>query len=100
LNDNDEDYKGPDSVVVRGRDGNIVTIGDVVEQLSPYFKAHNREIMTFKAPFLNVSLGDVSIDTKIFFHQFFGIITPGLSALAVELWAEGEEGESIDEHFK
>jgi hypothetical protein len=98
--DDDQDLEAPDAVVVRGKDGNIVTIEDVVEQLSPHFNAHKREILEVKAPFVNVSPADISMDTKVFFDQFFGIITPGLSALGIELWIEGEDGESIEEHFR
>jgi hypothetical protein len=39
------------------------------------------------------------MDTKIFFDQFFGINTPGLDALGIELWIEVEDGVTIEEHF-
>jgi hypothetical protein len=92
-------YEAPSPVLIRRKDGGIVTVGDVVEQLAPHLVAHKKEILEAKAPFLNISPEDIPANTRVFFDQFFGIITPGLNALGVELWAEGEDDESFGEHF-
>jgi hypothetical protein len=41
-----------------------------------------------------------STDTKVVFHGFFGSIEVGLYAILVELWAEGEEDESLEYYWK
>jgi hypothetical protein len=92
-------YKRPKPVMVRRKDSGVVTIGDVVEQLSPHFMAHKKGILEAKAHFLKISPKDIPTDTRVFFDQFLGIITPGLSHLGVELWAEGEEGKSVEQYF-
>lgn len=93
------DYEAPDAVVIRGKDGGIVTVGDVVEQLAPHFIAHKKDILFCKAPMLNIDPWEISMNHKVFFHQFLSIITPGLHAVRVDLWAEGELGWSIETVF-
>ena len=93
------DYESPEPIQVRGKDGGNVTVGDVIEQLSPYFLAHKKDILEAKAPMLNISPADISPDTRIFFDQFYGIITPTLTHLGVQLWAEGEDDVTFEEHF-
>lgn len=110
------EYVRPDPLVVRKADGGIVTVADVVEQLSAHFIAHKDEILEAKEPFLHTTVHstdgelsmsisplpvdqDIPADTQVFFDGFFGGIEPGRSALPVQLWAEGEGGESIEDHF-
>jgi hypothetical protein len=87
-------------VTVRRKDGGVFTIGDVVKQRSPYFLANQSDILKAKAPFLNTSLEDLPEKTRIFFDGVFGIITPHKLHLGIELWIEGEDGESVEQHFK
>ncbi|KAF2844400.1 hypothetical protein T440DRAFT_523537 [Plenodomus tracheiphilus IPT5] len=99
LNEKDEEYESPNPVDVRGEDGGMVTVGDVVEQLSPHFATHKKEILEFVAPMLNISPKDVLMNHKVFFNYFFGVITPGSHSLVVELWAKGEFDWSIEMLF-
>ncbi|KAF2274489.1 uncharacterized protein EI97DRAFT_381433 [Westerdykella ornata] len=89
------EFEAPDRVFVRGADGGIVTVADVVKQLSAYFIAHKEAILEAKFPFLDFDKDNLS-NTRVFFDGFTFIIEPGMYSLPVELWAEGENGESAN----
>ncbi|PVI07268.1 hypothetical protein DM02DRAFT_357741 [Periconia macrospinosa] len=111
------DYQAPEALVVRRADGGIVTIADVVEQLSVYIIAHKNTILEAKGPFLQTTheitdagehvvgipcyqYGTVSPNTKVAFEGFFGSIEVGRYAVPVELWAEGEESKTLEYFWK
>jgi hypothetical protein len=109
-------YVRPRPLIVRRADGGIVTVADVVEQLSAHLIAHKDEILEAKEPLLHArSRGadgelrmsvpalpveeNIPTNTRVFFDGFFGDIESGTRALPIQLWAEGECGESVEEHF-
>jgi hypothetical protein len=111
------DYEAPRPLLVRRADGGVVTVGDVVEQLSPYLIGHKAKILEAKSPFLQMiheitaegehlvgipSHGDVVAppDTRVAFDGFFGGIPVGRYFLHVELWADGEEGKTLKYFWK
>jgi hypothetical protein len=113
----ESDMDAPDPLVVRRADGGIVTIADVVEQLSRYIIVHKDMILEAKSPFVlmthEITEGgehvvrlpayeDVlaSPDTKVAFQGFYGNIKAGHYALPVLLWAEGEEGKTLRYFWK
>jgi hypothetical protein len=98
FDDNDEWYEAPDAWIVRREDGGIVTVGDVVEQLPLHLFAHKKEILEFIAPMLNITPGDLLEDTMIFFDGFPDAISPRNNDVGVSLWAEGQDGMSVDEN--
>jgi hypothetical protein len=100
LDDNDEWYEAPDAWIVQREDGGIVTVGDVVEQLPRHLFAHKKEILEFIAPMLNITPGDLPEDTRIFFDGFTHAISPRDNDVGVSLWAEGQDGMSVDEKFE
>lgn len=111
-----DDCERVESLFVRRADGDIVTVADVVEQLSGYFIANRDDILEAKAPFLYMThemedgmhvvgipaLGSYPIpdDTKVFFDGFHGDIEVGECALNVDLWAAGEDGRSVEYYWK
>ncbi|CAG5174520.1 uncharacterized protein ALTATR162_LOCUS7806 [Alternaria atra] len=106
-------YTEPEDLRVRRADGGIVTVADVVEQLSAYFitykedillakdcseqrtrYAHERKVYNDNVP----SPGEdkeIPADPDVFFDGFFGIIEPTMSSLPVELWT-AEDGSSYN----
>jgi hypothetical protein len=109
-------FKLPDPVVVGRVDGGVITVMDVVEQLSAYLIAHKDMILEAKAAFLRTThdvvdgehvLGnpadEISVmppaDTKVFFDMFWGKISEDYWAVSVQLWAEGEHGESMEQFW-
>jgi hypothetical protein len=87
-------YKRPRRLMVQRADGNVVTIADVVEQLSPYFNEHREDILWVKAPMLNIPSNSTRYDeevwdTKFFFEGFsWGVIEDEYYAIGVEVQAE------------
>ncbi|CAG5179354.1 uncharacterized protein ALTATR162_LOCUS9179 [Alternaria atra] len=96
------DFEAPEPLLVRRADGSVVTIGDVVEQLSRYFVTHKDEILKAKSAFLQrtheIAEGGEHVlgipaykdvlappDTKVAFEGFFGGISTGHYALHVLL---------------
>lgn len=111
------DFETPEPLIVRRADGGIVTIGDVVEQLSLYFVTHKDKILEAKSAYLETTheiseAGEHVVgipahenvpaapDTKVVFEGFFGGISAGHCAVRVQLWAEGEEGKTLDYFWK
>jgi hypothetical protein len=111
------DFKAPEPLLVRRADGGIITIADVVEQLSHYFITHKDKILEAKSPSIQatheITEGGEHVvgipasegvpapaDTKVVFEEFFGGISAGHYAVPVQLWAEGEEGKSLDYFWK
>jgi hypothetical protein len=103
----------PKPLLVRRADGGIITIGDVVEQLSRYIIKNKDLILLAKGPSIQVTHevtegGEHVIgipaddgapappDTKVVFVGFSGMIEAGFYALPVELWAEGEMGKTLE----
>lgn len=102
-----EEESAPGPVYVNREDGGVVTILDVVEQLSPYLIAHKDAILEVKAPFIasthevvdgmhvaGIPAHDGSMppaDTKVWFHGFFGQVEVGTYSVPVELLADGED---------
>lgn len=102
-----DDESAPDPVYVTREDGGVVTIFDVIEQLSPYLIEHKDAILEVKAPFiasthevvdgmnvLSIPAHDGSMpppDTKVWFDGFFGGVDIGCHSVAVELLADGED---------
>lgn len=104
-------------MLVRRADGGIVTIGDVVEQLSQYSVQHKDFILEHKAPFIqmthDITEGGVHVvgipahdgtpappDIKIAFNGFFGGVSAGRYSVNVQLWADGEEGKTLEYFWK
>jgi hypothetical protein len=100
FDDNDEWYEAPDAWIARREDSSIVTVRDVVEQLPPHLYAHKKEIMEFIAPMLDITPGDLPEDTRIFFDGFTHAISPRDNDVGVSLWAECQDGMSVDEKFE
>jgi hypothetical protein len=108
----------PEPLVVRRADGGIVTISDVIEQLSRYIITHKDIILEAKSSCLHWTTHETteggehidnipayedvlaSADTKVAFDGFFGSIEAGRYALPVVLWAEGEEGMTLEYYWK
>jgi hypothetical protein len=91
----------------------VVTIADIVEQLSRYLISRKDKMLESKSPFLQITdeikgggehvvgipaYEDVLAphDTKVAFEGFFGSIEAGNYALSVELWDDGEEGKALE----
>jgi hypothetical protein len=110
------DFRAPKPVIVRRADGGVITIGDVVEQLSRYFITHKDIILETKAPSLQftheIGSGEQVVgipayddtpappDTKVVFEGFDGGVSAGHSAVHVQLWADGQEGKSLEYFWK
>jgi hypothetical protein len=111
------DLEAPEPLLVRRADGGVVTIGDVIEQLSHYFIAHKDVILEAKAPFLQTTheiteTGEHVVgipayddtpappDTKVAFEGVFGGVHAGHHDVHVLLWADGEEGKSLEYFWK
>jgi hypothetical protein len=111
------DYERPETLTVHRADGGAVTIRDVVEQLSAYFVANKDIILEDKAPFLHTTTDkaedrtnvlsipalrsyDISDDTRVFFDGFARDVEVGDDSVNVDLWAEGQFGESIGYFWK
>jgi hypothetical protein len=107
------DYTAPDAVLVKRADGGIVTISDVVEQLGVYFLTHKEAILLAKAqvadgdPWTTVPVGGDEDDqktlpanTRVFFDGFFTAADPQNPWFPVLLWVEGEDGHSIEDHWR
>jgi hypothetical protein len=112
-------YRSPRRVFVRREDNAPLTVQDIVEQLSVYFKTHKDGILESKDGDLRTSistvgedgkiypvttalLGDddnISEDTRVFFDGFPGSLFSSDYALPVGLWAEGEEGYCVGCHW-
>jgi hypothetical protein len=115
-------YKRPEALRVRRADGGAVTVADVVEQLSGYLLKYKRDI--HEATHLSVlwktetvedgtcvtSLSNAhedpitgayeySTETRAFFDGF-GDIEVGDAFAYVDLWIEGQYGESIENFWK
>ena len=83
-------------LVVRRADGGVVTVADVVGQLSAHFIKHKDEILGANDAMI---VQVVTVDTKFFFNKIFSDIEADQVALPVLLWADSELGESVEEHF-
>jgi hypothetical protein len=111
------EYDAPMPVLVRRADGGVITVGDVVQQLSHYFTELKDKILEAKSPFLQMThevtaTGEHIVgipayedllappDTQVAFEEFFGGIHNGRFAVPVELWADGEEGKSLEYFWK
>jgi hypothetical protein len=107
----------PKPLLVRRADGGIITIGDIVEQLSRYIIANKALILLAKGPSIQatheVTEGGEDVigipadngapalpDTKVAFAGFSGMTEAGFYALPVELWAEGEMGKTLEYFWK
>lgn len=107
----------PKALLVRRADGVIITIGDVVEQLSRYIIANKDLTLLAKGPSIQVTHGITAggehaiglpaddgapapPDTKVAFIGFSGMIEAGFYALPVESWAEGEMGKTLQYFWK
>ena len=88
------DYAAPEDLRVSRADGGIVTVKDVVEQLSVYFQTHKEDILMAKEDDV-----EMTADTRVFFEGFFGKIEPISPSLPVMLWVEGEEGLTYEDHL-
>jgi hypothetical protein len=111
------DVVRPKPLLVRRADGGVITIADVVEQFSAYCVENKDLLLEAKAPFLQVTheitedgqhvIGipayeDVPAppDTKVVFEGFQYGIEEGFYEVPVNLWAEGEEGKSLEYFWK
>jgi hypothetical protein len=87
-------YKRPGRLRVQRPDGGVVTIADVVEQLSPYFDENKEDILWVKAPMLDIDPYSTRYDelvwnTKFFFAGFsIDVIEDEYYAIGVEVEAE------------
>lgn len=102
-----DDESAPDPVHVRRADGGVVTILDVVEQLSPYLITNKDAILEVKAPMIagtheivdgmhvqGIPAHDESMPpegTKVWFDGFFGRVQVGTHSVPVCLVADGED---------
>ncbi|KAF1839656.1 hypothetical protein BDW02DRAFT_486452 [Decorospora gaudefroyi] len=90
----------PEALMVSRADGGIVTVADVVEQLSAYFLDHKEEILMAMESLLEaITTPEISPNTRVFFDGFFGSIEPSGHPLPVCLWIEGQDGQSAEEHW-
>ncbi|KAI2488222.1 hypothetical protein Ptr902_02355 [Pyrenophora tritici-repentis] len=84
-------YKKPRRLVVLGIDGGIVTISDVVEQLSPYIRANKEDIFWVLGPTIQFDpplspYQDTPVNTNIWSSGFsFGVIEEEYYSIGVEL---------------
>lgn len=112
-----DEFEAPEPQVIRREDGGVVTIADVIEQLSVYIIANAEAILEVKAPLVQAThelvegehvIGipaeenapKLGANTRIYFEGFFGGIEPDYYALPVRLWAEGEEAKSAEEYWE
>ncbi|KAF2132464.1 hypothetical protein P153DRAFT_429593 [Dothidotthia symphoricarpi CBS 119687] len=82
------EYVRPESLVIHRADGGVVTVTDVVKQLSARFIAHKDEILEAKEPLLHATIHnsnnklrisnlplpigqDIPEDTQVYFNRFF-----------------------------
>ncbi|KAI4644816.1 uncharacterized protein J4E79_010951 [Alternaria viburni] len=109
-------YQRPEPLLVTRADGGIVTVADVVQQLSGYFLTHKEDILKVKA-YVNGHTSDHGADdeqavtttlgedrgtspgTRVFFEGFFGIIEPTMESLPVLLWTEWDGSFSLDDRL-
>ncbi|USP81872.1 hypothetical protein yc1106_09146 [Curvularia clavata] len=109
----DYDYTAPDALLVKRADGGIVTISDVVEQLGPYFLSHKEAILLAKAVIADPGTTTVPYDgpkddrrtlpanTRVFFDgTFLDITDPRKPWFPITFWVEGEDGDSIEDHWR
>lgn len=113
-------YQYPEKLIVRREDGGVVTVGDVVEQLSEYLVRYKGDII--EATHLSLSwtteiredgtavsglshahedpdTGAYEIDFdrgRAFFSGFGGHLDEGDEDVYVELWIEGQYGETFE----
>jgi hypothetical protein len=113
-----DDFEAPEPRVVRRQDGGVVTIADVVEQLSEYLIENKDKILEAKAADLHWTqwvdgeqVDDVrtptydddeslSSDMKVAFGGFFGGVQSWDTVVPVELWADGQDGKSLEYFWK
>jgi hypothetical protein len=88
------EYTAPEDLRVSRADSGIITVQDVVEQLSVYFETHKEDILMAKE-----DDEETTADTRVFFEGFFGMIEPISPSLPVILWAEGENGFTYEDHL-
>jgi hypothetical protein len=111
-------FEAPEPRVVRRADGGVITIADIVEQLSQYLIENKDKILEAKAAQLHSThwrdgkqVGDVGTpaydydeppppDTKVAFEGFFGGVESRDTVVQVELWADGQLGKSLDYFWK
>jgi hypothetical protein len=108
-------------VLVNRADSGIVTIADVVEQLSAYCETYKEDILIVNEGRLGKRLchfvvdgkveydaiatigqfgEEIPTDTKDFFERFLGIIEPTMKSLPVRLWAEGQGPSTLDDRLR
>jgi hypothetical protein len=111
-------FEAPEPRVVRRVDGGVITIADVVEQLSQYLIENKDKILEAKAADLHWShwvdgerVGDVgtpecdyddppSSDRRVAFEGFFGGVQSRNTVVPVELWGDGQEEKSLEYFWK
>jgi hypothetical protein len=94
-------FEMPQPLSVRRADNGIVTVGDVVEQLSAYLLIHKDAILQSKLHLISFKFpgsDEVPPDTRVFFSGFEwnGTIEAGAEEIAVLLWANGEFGDTVE----
>jgi hypothetical protein len=67
----DPGYKKPGRLMVQRPDGGVVTIADVVEQLSPYFDENKEDILWVKGPMLDINPYSTRYDELVWNTEFF-----------------------------